>query len=94
VASRYDKTARNYLATVELACAWRWLNQGRPLGALVGAGGGYGQPILKGIRVSHVPTLLEGAIPAALLAWLLQAGLAFVQANTRGRGLRQGADDG
>jgi transposase len=26
VASRYDKTARNFLATVELACAWRWLN--------------------------------------------------------------------
>ena len=26
VASRYDKTARNYLAMVELACAWRWLN--------------------------------------------------------------------
>ena len=26
VASRYDKTARNYLAMVEVACAWRWLN--------------------------------------------------------------------
>ena len=26
VASRYDKTARNYLAMVEIACAWRWLN--------------------------------------------------------------------
>ena len=26
VASRYDKTARNFLAMVELACAWRWLN--------------------------------------------------------------------
>jgi transposase len=26
VASRYDKTARCYLAMVELACAWRWLN--------------------------------------------------------------------
>ena len=26
VASRYDKTARNYLAMVELACAWTWLN--------------------------------------------------------------------
>ena len=25
IASRYDKTARNFLATVELACAWRWL---------------------------------------------------------------------
>jgi transposase len=26
VASRYDKTAVNYLGTVELACAWKWLN--------------------------------------------------------------------
>jgi transposase len=26
IASRYDKTARNYLAMVELACAWRWIN--------------------------------------------------------------------
>jgi transposase len=26
VASRYDKTAVNYLGMVELACAWRWLN--------------------------------------------------------------------
>jgi len=26
VATRYDKTARNYLAMVQLACAWRWMN--------------------------------------------------------------------
>jgi transposase len=26
VASRYDKTATNYLGMVELACAWQWLN--------------------------------------------------------------------
>ena len=26
VASRYDKTATNYLAMVEIACAWQWLN--------------------------------------------------------------------
>jgi len=26
VASRYDKTAVNYLAMVEIACAWKWLN--------------------------------------------------------------------
>ena len=25
VASRYDKTARNYLAMVEIASAWKWL---------------------------------------------------------------------
>jgi len=26
VASRYDKTATNYLAMVEIACAWQWIN--------------------------------------------------------------------
>jgi transposase len=26
VASRYDKTAINYLGMVEVACVWKWLN--------------------------------------------------------------------
>ncbi len=26
VATRYDKTARNYLALVQVACVWLWLN--------------------------------------------------------------------
>lgn len=26
VATRYEKTARNYLSIVHLACAWLWLN--------------------------------------------------------------------
>ena len=25
IATRYEKTARNYLALVQLACAWIWL---------------------------------------------------------------------
>jgi osmoprotectant transport system permease protein len=41
------------------------------LGALVGAGG-YGQPILDGIRVNSTALILEGAVPAACLAVLLQ----------------------
>jgi osmoprotectant transport system permease protein len=41
------------------------------LGALIGAGG-YGQPILTGIRLDRVSLILEGAIPAALLALLVQ----------------------
>jgi len=41
------------------------------LGALIGAGG-YGQPILTGIRLDNVPMILEGAIPAAMLALLVQ----------------------
>jgi osmoprotectant transport system permease protein len=41
------------------------------LGALIGAGG-YGQPILTGIRLDSIGLILEGAIPAALLALLVQ----------------------
>ena len=26
VATRYEKTARNYLALIQVACAWLWLN--------------------------------------------------------------------
>ncbi len=41
------------------------------LGALIGAGG-YGQPILTGIRVADTGLILQGAVPAALLALLAQ----------------------
>ena len=41
------------------------------LGALIGAGG-YGQPILTGIRLDDISLILEGAVPAALLALLVQ----------------------
>jgi osmoprotectant transport system permease protein len=37
------------------------------LGALIGAGG-YGQPILTGIRLDDTGLILQGAVPAALLA--------------------------
>jgi osmoprotectant transport system permease protein len=38
------------------------------LAALVGAGG-YGAPIISGLSLNDVPTILTGAIPAALMAW-------------------------
>ncbi|HET7675963.1 MAG TPA: glycine betaine ABC transporter substrate-binding protein [Gammaproteobacteria bacterium] len=41
------------------------------LAALIGAGG-YGQPILTGIRLDSIPLILEGAVPAALLALVVQ----------------------
>ncbi len=41
------------------------------LGALVGAGG-YGQPILAGIRLDDTRMILEGALPAALMALAVQ----------------------
>ncbi len=42
------------------------------LGALIGAGG-YGQPILTGIRLDDTGLILEGAVPAALLALAVSA---------------------
>jgi len=42
------------------------------LGALIGAGG-LGQPILTGIRLDDLSLILEGAVPAALLALVVQA---------------------
>lgn len=41
------------------------------LAALIGAGG-YGQPILTGIRLDDLGLILEGAVPAAVLALLVQ----------------------
>jgi osmoprotectant transport system permease protein len=42
------------------------------LAALVGAGG-YGAPIISGLSLNDVPTILTGAIPAALMAWFAHA---------------------
>lgn len=41
------------------------------LGALIGAGG-FGQPILTGIRLDSISLILQGAVPAALLAIIVQ----------------------
>lgn len=41
------------------------------LGALVGSGG-FGEPILTGIRLDDTARILEGAVPAAVLALLVQ----------------------
>lgn len=41
------------------------------IGALIGAGG-YGQPILTGIRLDDIGLILEGAVPAAVMAVLAQ----------------------
>jgi osmoprotectant transport system permease protein len=48
------------------------------LGALIGAGG-YGQPIITGIRLNDTSMILEGAIPAAVLALLVQFAFDLLQ---------------
>jgi osmoprotectant transport system permease protein len=57
------------------------------LGALIGAGG-YGQPILTGIRLASVPLILEGAVPAALLALGVEGGFNLLERAVVPRGLR------
>ena len=57
------------------------------LGALIGAGG-YGQPILTGIRLDDVRLILEGAIPAALLALGVERIFDLVEKIVVPRGLR------
>jgi osmoprotectant transport system permease protein len=62
------------------------------LGALVGAGG-YGQPILTGIRLDNTALILQGAIPAAGLALLLQGGFEIIERWFVPAGLRTGAGE-
>ena len=57
------------------------------LGALIGAGG-YGQPILTGIRLDDTRLILEGAMPAALLALAVQGLFELVERLVVSRGLR------
>lgn len=57
------------------------------LGALIGAGG-FGQPILTGIRLADTGLILEGAIPAALLALAAQGCLDLAERVLVPRGLR------
>ena len=57
------------------------------IGALIGAGG-YGQPILTGIRLADNNLILLGAIPAALMALLVQGGFGLLERWAIPRGLR------
>jgi osmoprotectant transport system permease protein len=57
------------------------------IGALIGAGG-YGQPILTGIRLADTRLLLLGAVPAAVLALLVQGGFGLIERCVVPRGLR------
>jgi osmoprotectant transport system permease protein len=63
------------------------------LGALIGAGG-YGQPILTGIRLASRSLILEGAVPAALLALATQGVFELAERWLVPRGLRLTRRDG
>ncbi len=55
------------------------------LGGFIGAGG-YGRPILRGIDKFDVPLMLEGAIPAALLALAIEGLFGLVERAIARRG--------
>ena len=63
------------------------------LGALIGAGG-YGQPILTGIRLDDTGLILQGAVPAAALALLVTGLFDLMERLAVPRGLKAApADD-
>ena len=57
------------------------------LGALIGAGG-YGQPILTGIRLDDTSLILEGAVPAAVMALAAQGLFELAERAVVPRGVR------
>jgi len=77
--------ARSIMAGIKTAAV---INVGTAtLGALIGAGG-YGQPILTGIRLADTGLILEGAVPAALLALATQGLFELAERRLVPRGLR------
>jgi len=68
--------ARSILAGIKTAAV---INVGTAtLGALIGAGG-YGEPILTGIRLDDLSLILQGAIPAAALALIVQGAFELLE---------------
>lgn len=62
------------------------------LGAIIGAGG-YGQPILTGIRLDDVNLILQGAVPAAGLALVVQGLFELAERWLAPEGLRIKSDE-
>ncbi|MFQ5504451.1 MAG: glycine betaine ABC transporter substrate-binding protein [Planctomycetota bacterium] len=81
--------ARSILAGIKTSVV---INVGTAtIGAFISAGG-YGQPILTGLRLDDWGLILQGAIPAALLALLLQGLFEIIERLCVPQGLRLKAD--
>lgn len=79
--------SRSILAGIKTAAV---INVGTAtIGALIGAGG-YGEPILTGLRLADLRLILQGAIPAAVLALLVQGGFDVLALFVVPKGLRLG----
>src|SRR5262245_17783647 len=57
------------------------------IGGLIGAGG-YAQPIMMGLRLADTSLILEGAIPAAVMALLVQGLFELAERRLVSKGLR------
>jgi osmoprotectant transport system permease protein len=57
------------------------------LGAIIGAGG-YGEPILSGVRLDDVGLIVQGAVPAAVMALAAQLLFDALERVVVPRGLR------
>ncbi len=92
-------TPAERLRLVELPLASRTILAGIKTSAVVGVGsatiaafigaGGFGEPISTGLSLNDVPTILEGAIPAASLALLAEALFVAIERFVVPRGLRE-----
>lgn len=93
--------ARERLLQIELPLASRTILAGiktsavvnvgtATLGAIVGAGG-FGEPIMIGIRRDDMYLLLQGSVPAASLALLVQAGFEWLERRVVPAGLKRPA---
>ena len=77
--------SRTILAGIKTAAV---MNVGfATLGALVGAGG-YGQPILTGIRLNDNGLILQGAVASAVMALVVQGLFEFAERFLVSKGLR------
>ncbi len=78
---------RTILAGIKIAAV---INVGTAtLGALIGAGG-YGENILTGIRLDNIGLILEGAIPAAVMALVAQELFEWIERRTLPRACTAG----
>ena len=91
-------TTRERLVHVELPLAARTILAGVKTSAVVAVGsatiaafigaGGFGEPISTGLSLNDVPTILQGAIPAALLALVVQIVFELVETRVLPKELR------
>jgi osmoprotectant transport system permease protein len=86
------------LRNIELPLASRTILAGIKTSAVVAVGsatiaafigaGGFGEPISTGLSLNDVPTILQGALPAAALALVVQGAFEVLERVTVPRGLR------